>query len=106
MHKTRMDKVKHWLGFQGLFTIDGIGHGGGLALLWKDNISLDIQSYSQRHINSWIISSTTNVPWMLTCFYGHPKTDKRIEGYQILRHLHTLDPHKWLCIGDFNEIIS
>lgn len=47
IHKSRMDKLKYQLGFQGLFTVDGTGYGGGwLALLWKDYISLDIHSFS------------------------------------------------------------
>lgn len=42
---------------------------------------------------------------MLTFFYGHPKTNKRLEGYNILRHMNNLHPYMWLCIGDFNEVL-
>ncbi|KAG6670676.1 hypothetical protein I3843_Q046400 [Carya illinoinensis] len=42
---------------------------------------------------------------MLSYFYGHPITDKRVEGYNILRHLHYFNPKMWLYIGDFNEIL-
>lgn len=49
IYKTKMGKLKHLLDFQGLFTVDRFGRGGGLALLWKVDIPLEIHSFSQRH---------------------------------------------------------
>lgn len=31
---------------------------------------------------------------------------KRVEAWNLLRHLSQLDPIPWMCIGDFNEILE
>lgn len=105
VYKTKLGKLKHMLDFQCLFTVDSIGHGGGLALMWKDDIPLEIHSFSQRHINCWITTPTSESPWMFTCSYEHPVTYKRVEGNNILHYLHSLQPLMWLCLRDFNEIL-
>ncbi|KAG2663529.1 hypothetical protein I3760_16G034600 [Carya illinoinensis] len=105
LHKNRMEKLKYLFGFPNMLTVEGMGRGGGLALLWQVDCAVAIQSYSQRHISCWVDDISPQPPWMLSCFYGHPLTDKRVEGYNILRHLHSFNPKMWLCIGDFNEIL-
>jgi hypothetical protein len=37
-------------------------------------------------------------------FYGDPDRAKRPEAWNLLRHLSSLSPQEWLCIGNFNEI--
>ena len=44
--------------------------------------------------------------WKLTGFYGHPEASKRIEAWQLLRFIARMDPYPWICLGDFNEILS
>jgi hypothetical protein len=44
--------------------------------------------------------------WKFTGFYGHPEVHKRKESWDLLRHLATLSPLSWLCMGNFNEIID
>lgn len=82
MHNSKLEIIKQNLGFNCLYTIEGIGKSGGMTLLWKDDV---INTYSQRHINSWV--EQTNLSWMLTCFYGNPEIEKRHEEWSILRHL-------------------
>lgn len=40
------------LGFDGVFVVEPVGKSGGLALLWKEDIKLEIQNYTRRHINA------------------------------------------------------
>ena len=44
--------------------------------------------------------------WKLTCFYGHPVTAKRHESWALLEHLKQFQTQSWLCIGDFNKILT
>ncbi|KAF5458927.1 hypothetical protein F2P56_022920 [Juglans regia] len=74
-----------------------------MALLWDEEVHINISTYSQRHINIWV--TRTEIEWMLTCFYGNPETDKRQEGWGILSHMNLIKPKRWLCIGDFNEVL-
>ena len=82
------------------------GSSGGLALFWKQEIGLDIQTYSHSHIDAWIDGGDGIGWWHLTGFYGEPDTSKRWESWQILKHLHGTSSLPWLAIGDFNEITS
>ncbi|XP_040996152.1 uncharacterized protein LOC121242341 [Juglans microcarpa x Juglans regia] len=103
LQKKNLDGLKLKLGFKYLFSVDSVGRSGGMVLLWAEDVHIKISTYSQKHINMWVVQS--EVEWMLTCFYGNPKTEKRYEGWGILRHLNRLQPKRWLCLGDFNEIL-
>jgi hypothetical protein len=67
---------------------------------------VEIQNYSLRHINAVIQRRAGEMYWKLTGFYGHPETARRPEAWALLRHLSLLSPMPWLCLGDFNEILS
>ena len=66
---------------------------------------MDIQNFSQRHIG---VIQTTNfdVPWKFMGFYRHPVIAKRYEAWELLKVLGNLSLTPWICIGDFNEIVS
>jgi hypothetical protein len=88
------------------FVVDCIGKSGGLALMWKNEMKAQIQNYSQRHINAILQCGSSATEWKFTGFYGNPEVAKRPEAWALLRHLSKLLPDPWLCLGDFNEIIS
>ena len=46
--------------------------GGGLALFWKRDFNVDIQSFSVNHIDA-IINHGVDDAWRFTGFYGVPK---------------------------------
>ena len=60
------------------FAVPKIGLGGGLALLWRDGVGVDIQTSSSHHIDALI--KQEGVAWRLTGFYGHPETLRRGES--------------------------
>ena len=49
--------------------------GGGLALFWKNEAQIQIQSYSHHHIDTIVDRGGAN-PWRFTGFYGALKTYK------------------------------
>jgi hypothetical protein len=102
----RMERVRSQLGFEYMLVVDCVGRSGGLALLWSTEVEVEIQNYSYRHINAKVCSTQSNFVWKLTGFYGHPEAHKRIEAWQLLRFLARMDPSPWICLGDFNEILS
>lgn len=69
------------MGFDYLFGVDSVGCSGGLILLSNDNIALNIQNFSRRHINAVIASRGIWPEWKFTGFYGHPNTAKRKESW-------------------------
>ena len=68
------------------FAVLRIGLGGGLALLWRNGVDVDIQTSSSYHIDALI--KQEGVVWRLTVFYGHLETSRRRESWDLLRQLH------------------
>jgi hypothetical protein len=94
------------VGFPNLFVVDSVGKSGGLALFWEEDVIIDIQNYSQRHINGIIQNQNYATPWKFTWFYEHPDVNKRQEAWSLLQFLARLTPEPWLCIGNFNEVLT
>ena len=73
LEKTSMERIGRRMKFHNIFAFPQVNRGGGLALLWRDDISLDGQTYSNWHIDSFINHGVDDA-WQFTCFYGDPDT--------------------------------
>lgn len=87
----RMERIKNRIGF---------------ALLWSREIDLEIMSYTKNHIDVVIKETNSDFKWRFNGFYGHPETHKRCESWNLLAFLNSQYHLPWLCLGDFNEILS
>ena len=105
-HQNEMEKLRCKMGFRNLFAVDCVDRCEGLAMLWNEDINLEIQNYSRCHINATIKGTNGGSMWSLTGFYGHLNTEKRHEAWNLLRHLSSLASGPWVCVGDFNEIVE
>ncbi|KAL5579373.1 hypothetical protein UlMin_011815 [Ulmus minor] len=97
---------KYTFGFEGCFVQDCIGRKGGLILLWKDPLKVEIKSCSARHIDAIIDHNLRT--WRFTGFYGCPTVEGRVASWQLLQRLGSLPElcHlPWLVGGDFNEVL-
>lgn len=99
-----MESIQVLLGFNSLFVVPSHGRSGGLAMLWKAEMRLEIQNYSRYHIDSVVVENDGK-EWRLTGFYGHPEHHKRAESWLLLDHLRSLNLRPWLFLGDFNEVM-
>ena len=103
--KKQLEKIKHKVKYTGLFTVPSCGRGGGLALLWKVEGAVWVDSFSKNHIDTVVNSGTVDA-WRFIGFYGEPKISNRKEAWSML-HLLKSKPHlPWCCIGDFNELLQ
>lgn len=75
MRQSHAERLKTKLNFESLFSVDGGGIGGGLALLWKDNGVANLISYSKNHIDIQVKLLGSD-PWRLTFFIGFPERIK------------------------------
>ena len=91
-------KMKHGL------IIPSEGKSGGLALMWREGIKVDVQTYSQSHVDALVDGGADIGWWHFTGFYGNPDTAKRPESWAKLRHLKGTSTLPWLTMGDFNEV--
>ena len=78
--------------------------GGGLALLWKNTIKLEIINYNVNHIMALVIEED-GFKWYLTGFYGWPEAQQKEKSWQLLQDLKTFVEGPWTVIGDFNAFL-
>ena len=71
-----MKKIKADLRYDGMLAVPCVRRVGGLAMLWKSEVLLDIQTYSLNHIDTHILNDPSS-PWRLTGFYGRPEQDRK-----------------------------
>ena len=82
------------------------GRGGGLAMVWKREVDLEIMGYSRSFIDAIITEQGSGFRWRITGFYGNPKAHRRKESWEELAALNRKFQLSWLCYGDLNEILS
>ena len=99
-----LEKVKERCKMKHGLIVPSDGSKGGLAMLWKEGITMEIKMYSQDHINAWVEGGWDGGCWHLTGFYGNPDTAKRLKSWAKLKSLKGMSSLPWLAIGDFNEI--
>lgn len=95
-------RLKKRLNCKGCFVVEPIGKMDDLALLWNSRAKVEVLNYTQRHISAWITEGEGNERWLLTGFYGHPKTVKRAEAWNLLLSLRP----RWCVVWDINEILA
>jgi hypothetical protein len=87
LHAYMFDRLKIQLGFKSVFVVDSVGKNGGLALLWNDDIVINIQNYSKRHINAVVKLDINSQPWTSIGFYEHRDVTKCKVAWSLLHHL-------------------
>lgn len=91
------------LNFDGAFSVDALGHSGGIALLWRKDSEVQVMSYSKNHIDVKV----DIVGWQnfrLTGIYGEPDRARREETWTLIRNLTNQSTLPWCLIGDMNNI--
>ena len=99
-----MMDIKHKLERNQGMIVPSVRRSGGLALLWKDSMTVDVLTCSPRHIDAIVTEDRGNKQWRFTGFYGHPETSRRDESWTLLVNLSSQSVLPWVCMGDFNEI--
>ena len=107
--ETRLDREgfnKHCreLPFPNKFIIKKPYGGGGLALIWKNEVKMEVINFTNNHILARVEEEDGFV-WMLTCFYGWPEACQKPQSRALLNHLRSFVDGPWCCVGDFNAIL-
>ena len=64
-----MRQIQFDLPYHCMFVVPSVRRSGGLALLWKEEADLHIQTYSPYHIDA-LIHNGKDPTWRLIGFYG------------------------------------
>ena len=78
--------------------------GGGLALLWKHEVMVDVINYTEHHILAKVVEKD-GFQWYLTGFYGWSEVSQKPKSWALLSYLASFIDGPWLCIGDFNAVL-
>lgn len=102
-----MQGLRGSLGFPNGLGVGSYGRGGGLALLWSDEICVKLQSYDKLHIDVMVVDPTMGAKrWRFTGFYGEARREHRHRSWELMHFLSAQSDAPWLCAGDFNEILD
>lgn len=59
-----------WLGYYTLLTVAPVGLSGGLALLWKNSVKIDVKFIDKNLIDFGVQFGSSN--YFVSCIYGEP----------------------------------
>ena len=68
-----LERVGKRIQFTNLFVVPRVNKGGGLALFWKSDLDVDVQTFSTHHIDA-IVNQRVDNAWHFIGFYGDPDT--------------------------------
>ncbi|XP_075636913.1 uncharacterized protein LOC142609187 [Castanea sativa] len=108
--ETRLDRegFKYWcsdLPYPNRLIVKHPNTGGGLALIWKKDVKMDLINYTVHHFLVRVVEEDGFV-WFLTCFYGWSEYNSQAKSWALLNHLRSFVEGSWSCISDFNAILS
>lgn len=73
-----VEKVRNMLRFDGMVVVESQGHGGGVAMLWRNKNDVTLNSLNKNHIDV-NVSTREGRNYRLTGVYGEPDRSKRQE---------------------------
>lgn len=81
------------------------GIAGGLCLIWKQNVSIQILDHAHNHINASVTNHINGDSWILTCFYGSPYRKLKRNSWKIIKDMATSMNKPWIVIGELNVVL-
>jgi hypothetical protein len=75
-------------------------------LAWQQGVDLVCCSSSANILSAWCYSDPPNNPWLLSCIYGPPVYKNKSMFWDSLLDVGKDYYGPWLCIDDFNMILS
>ncbi|CAJ2634985.1 unnamed protein product [Trifolium pratense] len=78
----------------------------GLAFMWMENLCVNISSYSINHIHGWCDDEETGEHWGITDIYGYLEEQNKWKTWLLVGSLARHNQGRWLCCGDFNDILD
>lgn len=86
---------------------EGGGRSGGLALIWHNDVKLNITDHNKMLIDFYVLDVLNNEKWCGTGLYGYPYQSKKHLTCEAITNLYNSKYNvKWLVFGDFNLYIN
>lgn len=101
--RDRLIDLQVLLGYDRLFTVEPVGKCGGLALLWKGSVQMDVLFEDKNLIDVQVQFGSFN--FFLSCVYGDPDCSLRSVVWERLSRFGVGRRDKWCMVGDFNAYL-
>ncbi|XP_075507434.1 uncharacterized protein LOC142544260 [Primulina tabacum] len=85
--------------------VDRLGCSGGIGVLWRKIGDFTIVNYSRNHVDL-IVSDEEHGEWRCIGYYAFPEKHRRRDSWNFIRSLAAQSSLPWLCIGDYNDMLS
>ena len=102
----KVEEIRRKLHFDYVCCVEPEGLSGGLSLLWSKKLEIEVVDTCKNYIHTFCKVKEDGDMWDATFVYGNPKFSERRYLWDELSRLHTTSTSPWMCIGDFNEILS
>jgi len=102
---TMVESICRKLQFQHFFLENPTGIAGGLALMWNEEVTLQVQSSSKQFIDVKCTNPARKIVMHITFIRASTNFGDRIQLWQQLKILKPHSSNPWICMGDFNEIL-
>jgi exonuclease III len=102
-----MERFRWMLELTSMWVVKPEGRSRGLAVFWRKELDLSLRSSGRRHIDFDVTEANGDI-WRLTGVYGESQSERKKETWKMLRTLgqQHQNGRPWLCLGDFNEILT
>lgn len=94
-----MKKLSMKFSFDIYWSVDCVGRGGGLALLWDHNVQCSVIEAGRNFIDVHILNNNVHL-WRLTGFYGFPDKVRRRESWKLIKTLSNKSSLSWCLVGE------
>ncbi|XP_060961066.1 uncharacterized protein LOC133031553 [Cannabis sativa] len=101
----KVDHLSRALGFEGCFVVEAQGRSGGLAMLWKNQEEVSVDTFSENHIDCKV-SFEGQREFRFTGVYGEPNRSLRRKTWELLTTLLGRSTLPWCLMGDFNNVLN
>ncbi|KAK4266414.1 hypothetical protein QN277_027340 [Acacia crassicarpa] len=99
-------KIRRRCGFTEEWIVNPVGKSGGRALWWSDTIMVNILFSSSNIIHTSMMFDTFSTPSYISFIYGPTDEADRRLCWQEVRIIRNYIRESWLCLRDFNDILS
>ncbi|KAM7262379.1 hypothetical protein ACFE04_021456 [Oxalis oulophora] len=90
---SRVEEIKRLLKFDVCIGVDCQGRGGGLCMLSKDSVNVELNVFNQNFIDV-VVDRGLSSSWRITCFYGFPERSRRRASWDLV-----------FIVGDVNDFV-
>lgn len=103
---SKVQRIVNKLEFHHFDFVSSIHRAGGLLLMWKDILSIDVVVKSKLFFNVMVTEGDYPIPWMMTMVYGPPIISLRPQFLDSLSAIGSSFTGDWLVLGDFNMVLT